>query len=46
MQCNEQKEDRHQRIVDPQQQGLVEDERADPHAERNAEHALVRVAPG
>ena len=46
LQADQKEEDRHQAVVDPVQQRLVERERADAHADRRIEKAVVEPASG
>ena len=42
---DQKEEDRHQPVVDPQQQGLVEGERAHAHADRHVQETVVEEGP-
>ena len=44
--ADEKEEDRHQAVVDPHQQRLVEHQRADAQRQRRAEQAIVEPARG
>ena len=46
LQADQEEEDRHQAVVDPQQQRLVERQRADPHAEPRLQQAVRVHASG